>query len=146
MKKSTDRKDRPPKRIRQIQRQEEIYRCLLAQYNLPLLTAKFPSVREMKLAASRALADIVAEPMPAEIRELLSAAYPEEAARGIFEGEIPLKASFVIPKPFDPRVVPRVARLVAEAAMKSGVARVRIDDLDAYERSVAARIARNNNR
>ena len=48
MKKSTDRKDRPPKRIRQIQRQEEIYRCLLAQYNLPQLTAKFPSVREIR--------------------------------------------------------------------------------------------------
>ncbi len=98
----------------------------------------------MKLAASRALADIVAEPMPEDIRQLLSAAYPEEAAKGIFEGEIPLKASFVIPKPFDPRVVPRVARKVAEAAMASGVAQIRIDDLDAYERAVAARIARNN--
>ena len=97
----------------------------------------------MKLAASRALADIVAEPMPDDIRQLLSAAYPEEAAKGIFEGEIPLKASFVIPKPFDPRVVPRVARKVAEAAMASGVAQIRIDDLDAYERAVAARIARN---
>ena len=61
-----------------------------------------------------------------------------------FEGEIPLKASFVIPKPFDPRVVPRVARKVAEAAMASGVAQIKIDDLDAYERAVAARIARNN--
>jgi len=49
----------------------------------------------------------------------------------------------VIPKPFDPRVVPRVARMVAEAAMASGVAQIRIDDLDAYERAVAARIARN---
>ena len=97
----------------------------------------------MKLAASRALADIVAEPMPEDIRRILSAAYPEEAAKGIFEGEIPLKASFVIPKPFDPRVVPRVARMVAEAAMASGVAQVRIDDLDAYERAVAERIARN---
>ena len=46
-------------------------------------------------------------------------------------------------EPFDPRVVPRVARKVAEAAMASGVAQIKIDDLDAYERAVAARIARN---
>jgi malic enzyme len=37
-----------------------------------------------------------------------------------------------------------VARKVAEAAMKSGVARIMIDDLDAYEASVAARIAKAN--
>jgi malic enzyme len=47
----------------------------------------------------------------------------------------------VIPKPFDPRVVPHVARKVAEAAMKSGVAQIMVDDLDAYEKEVAARIA-----
>ena len=46
----------------------------------------------------------------------------------------------VIPKPFDPRVVPRVARYVAEAAMKSGVAQLEIADLDAYEKSVADRV------
>ena len=43
---------------------------------------------------------------------------------------------------FDIRVVPRVARQVAEAAMRTGVARIRIDDLDAYERAVAERIQR----
>ena len=96
---------------------------------------------EMKLAASRALSGIVCEPMPADIKAKLTAAYPEEAAKGVFDGEIPLKASFVIPKPFDPRVVPRVARYVVEAAMKSGVAQIMIDDLDAYEKSVAERIA-----
>ncbi len=95
----------------------------------------------MKLAASEALAGIVSEPMPEDVRRILIAAYPEEAVRGVFEGDIPLKASFVIPKPFDPRVVPRVARKVAEAAMKSGVAQVMIDDLDSYEKEVAARIA-----
>jgi len=58
----------------------------------------------------------------------------------MFDGDCPLKATFVIPKPFDPRVVPRVARYVAEAAMKSGIAGQQIDDLVAYEKSVAARI------
>ena len=46
----------------------------------------------------------------------------------------------LIPKPFDPRVVPHVARCVAEAAMETGMAQVRIDDLDAYEKAVTARI------
>ena len=57
------------------------------------------------------------------------------------EGEIPLKNTFVIPKPFDPRVVPHVARKVAEAAIASGVAQLTIDDFDAYEKAVARRIA-----
>ena len=49
----------------------------------------------------------------------------------------------LIPKPFDPRVVPYVARKVAQAAMATGVARIMIDDLDAYEASVMERIAKN---
>ncbi len=95
----------------------------------------------MKLAASHALASIANEKMPEDIRATLVAAYPEEAAAGVFDGEIPLKSTFVIPKPFDVRVVPRVARMVAKAAMDTGVAQVMIDDLDAYEASVKERIA-----
>lgn len=94
----------------------------------------------MKLAASRALASIVREKMPEDVYSTLCKAYPREAEAGVFEGNPPLKESFVIPKPFDSRVVPRVARFVAEAAMASGVAQIRIDDLDFYERSVAERI------
>lgn len=94
----------------------------------------------MKLAASRALASIVREKMPEEVRRSLCLAYPAEAKAGVFDGNPPLKSTFVIPKPFDIRVVPRVARFVADAAMKSGAARLRIDDLDSYEQSVAARI------
>ncbi len=100
-------------------------------------------IEPMKLAASRALADIVAEPMPQDVRKTLELAYPNEAKSGVFDGEIPLKSTFVIPKPFDSRVVPRIARYVAEAAMKHGVAQIMIDDLDAYEKSVAERIAAN---
>lgn len=95
---------------------------------------------DMKLAASQALASLVNEPTPPEVLEVLSAAYPEDAAAGMFAGEVPLKHTYVIPKPFDPRVVPRVARYVAEAAMESGVARLKIADLDAYEYEVAERI------
>ena len=58
----------------------------------------------------------------------------------MFEGESQLKATYVIPKPFDPRVVPRVAMRVAEAAMKTGVAQLKIEDLKEYEKSVAKRI------
>ena len=39
----------------------------------------------------------------------------------------------MIPKPFDVRLLPRVARAVAEAAMRTGAARVEVD-LDDYER------------
>ncbi|MHC4871581.1 MAG: malic enzyme-like NAD(P)-binding protein [Planctomycetota bacterium] len=95
---------------------------------------------EMKIAASRALAEIAVEKIPADIHAVLSKAYPEDAVNGMFDAEMPMSAEYVIPKPFDPRVVPHVARYVAEAAMKSGVANVKIDDLDAYETAVFKRI------
>ncbi len=95
---------------------------------------------EMKLAAAAALAELAGEPIPADVKAELAAAYPADAAAGMFDGEPQLKINCVIPKAFDPRVVPRVARRVAEAAMKSGVAQLRIDNLDAYETAVAARV------
>ena len=95
---------------------------------------------EMKLAAAEALASLVNEPTPADVLEILTAAYPEDAANGMFEGETPVKNTYVIPKPFDPRVVPRVARYVAQAAIKSNVAMFDIADFDAYEREVSERI------
>ncbi len=95
----------------------------------------------MKVAASQALAEIAREPVPEEVKAYLAHAYPEDAKTGMFEGENPLKVTYVIPKPFDPRVVPRVARRVAEAAMQTGVNRVGIEDLDQYEGAVRDRIA-----
>lgn len=94
----------------------------------------------MKLAASQAIAEIACEKISSEIYELLCGAYPQDAANGVFDGDIPLKSSFVIPKPFDPRVVPRVAARVAEAAIKSGVAQLAITDFAEYEKYVTARI------
>jgi len=97
----------------------------------------------MKLGASKAIAEIANEKVPADISPILTEAYPNDASEGMFDGENPMKASYVIPKPFDPRVVPRVAKYVAKAAMESGVAKFAIDDLDAYENEVAARVAKN---
>lgn len=96
---------------------------------------------EMKVAAAEAIAELAKEPIDAELKAFLSHAYPEDAAKGVFDGDNPLKAEYVIPKPFDPRVVPRVARRVAEAAIKTGVAAIVIDDMDAYEAEVKERVA-----
>ncbi|MFA7230300.1 MAG: malic enzyme-like NAD(P)-binding protein [Victivallaceae bacterium] len=98
----------------------------------------------MKLAASRALSIIACEKIPKNILDIMKVAYPADAANGVFDGDMPMKNTFVIPKPFDPRVVPKVARFVAEAAMATGVARVEIKDLIAYEKSVAERIKKAN--
>jgi malate dehydrogenase (oxaloacetate-decarboxylating)(NADP+) len=95
----------------------------------------------MKLAASEARAELARAEFPEEVRAELKKAYPADAAKGVFDTPAGLRREMVIPKPFDPRVVPHVARKVAEAAMKSGVAQIIIDDLDAYEAEGAARIA-----
>ncbi len=95
---------------------------------------------EMKFAASRAISEIVTEKTPFEVRRILENAYPEDFAGGMFDGECPLKSSFLIPKPFDPRVVPRVARYVAEAAMKTGVAREHISNTGKYEMDLLERL------
>ncbi|NLZ60230.1 MAG: malate dehydrogenase [Lentisphaerae bacterium] len=95
---------------------------------------------EMKLAASLALAEIACEEVPVALQEKLKTAYPADAAAGMFAGKNPLSFNYVIPKPFDPRVVPRVARKVAEAAMKSGMAAQKIEDLDKYEAALQERL------
>jgi malic enzyme len=94
---------------------------------------------EMKLAASKALAELTEEKIPKSVLNVLEKAYPDDFSRGVFSGTNPLKAEFVIPKPFDPRVVPRVASYVAEAAMRTSVATVKVD-LSKYEELVARRI------
>ena len=96
----------------------------------------------MKLAASEALAELAGMEIPADVKAELAKAYPADAAKGLFDGPAGIKLQMVIPKPFDPRVVPHVARKVAEAAMRSGVAQIAIDDLDAYEAEVTARLRR----
>jgi malate dehydrogenase (oxaloacetate-decarboxylating)(NADP+) len=97
---------------------------------------------EMKLAASRALAEIVNEKIPGKLMKKLEKSYPQDAKKGIFKGKCPVGRYYVIPKPFDSRVVPRVARYVAEAAMKTGIAKIKIKNLDSYEKKVAERVRR----
>lgn len=86
---------------------------------------------EMKLAAARALAALARESVPAEVL----------AAYGI--SELAFGVDYIIPKALDPRVIEWVAPAVAEAAMRTGVARRQLD-LAAYkvelrERMQAAR-------
>ncbi len=75
---------------------------------------------EMKLAAVHALANLAKEDVPDSVRK----AYSGE--------EISFGREYIIPKPFDPRVLLHVAPAVAQAAMDSGVARRPIEDMDKY--------------
>ncbi len=83
---------------------------------------------EMKRAAARALAALAKEPVP----EAICRAYGVE--------ELTFGPDYLIPKPLDPRVLTWEAPAVAEAAMRSGVAREPIEDWDAYRRGLEARI------
>lgn len=75
---------------------------------------------EMKLAAVHALAELAREDVP----DSVSAAYADR----VFH----FGPDYIIPKPFDNRVLLKVAPAVAKAAMDSGVAQMPIKDLDAY--------------
>src|SRR5436189_6407816 len=69
----------------------------------------------MKVAAAHALAELAREPVP----ETVITAYGGKA--------IKFGPEYFIPKPFDPRVLWWVAPAVAQAAMESGVARIKFD-------------------
>ena len=75
---------------------------------------------EMKIAAVKAIAALAKEEVPGSIRT----AYNKPDMR--------FGREYIIPKPFDRRVLMWVAPAVAKAAVESGVARKRIDDWDAY--------------
>lgn len=112
-------------------------------FRAALDTRSYTINQSMKIAASKALASLTKEPVSGNIKEILIEAYPEDAKKGLFDKACPLGRNYVIPKQFDLRVVPRVAKYVAEAAMKTGVAKVRIENLDAYEKTVFDRIKKN---
>ena len=82
---------------------------------------------EMKIAAAHALADLAREDVPDEV----AAAY--RGARPRFGRD------YIIPVPFDPRLIHVVPIAVAKAAMESGVARRPIVDMDAYKAQLSAR-------
>ncbi|NNF93194.1 MAG: NADP-dependent malic enzyme, partial [Altererythrobacter sp.] len=82
---------------------------------------------EMKIAAARAIAELARETVPEEV----AAAYGETHAFG---------EDYIIPAPFDPRLMEVVSSAVAKAAMDSGVALAPIEDFDAYRHSLKARL------
>ena len=81
---------------------------------------------EMKIAAARALAELAREDVPDEV----ASAY---GARPKFGPD------YIIPVPFDPRLISFVPPAVAQAAMDTGVARKPIVDMDAYRHQLNAR-------
>ena len=83
---------------------------------------------EMKIAAAQALADLAREDVPDEV----GAAY---AGSHLSYGP-----DYLIPTPFDPRLISAVPKAVAQAAMDSGVAAKPIEDMDAYEAELSGRL------
>jgi malate dehydrogenase (oxaloacetate-decarboxylating)(NADP+) len=80
----------------------------------------------MKLAAVHALAELAREDVP----ESVSAAYSNRTFH--------FGPEYIIPKPFDNRVLLKVAPAVAKAAMESGVAQLPIEDFEAYRDTLEA--------
>lgn len=76
--------------------------------------------QEMKIAAVKALADLAREPVPASV----SRAYNDQS--------FTFGREYLIPTPFDPRVLQWLAPAVAKAAMDSGVAKRPIEDWESY--------------
>jgi malate dehydrogenase (oxaloacetate-decarboxylating)(NADP+) len=83
---------------------------------------------EMKIAAAQALAALARQQVPEEV----AAAYGGKAHS--------FGADYIIPAPFDPRLMEIVPAAVAQAAMDTGVAQRRIEDMDAYRNSLRARL------
>jgi len=71
------------------------------------------------------------------IAELAQAEQPEEMEEVYGDENLGFGADHLIPKPFDPRLITRIAPAVAQAAMDSGVAERPIDDMDAYREKLA---------
>lgn len=87
---------------------------------------------EMKMAAVRALADLAKESVP----EQVNIAYGET--------KLSFGRDYIIPKPFDPRLIVEVPLAVAQAAIDSGVATAPITDWDKYRDELADRLGNDN--
>jgi malate dehydrogenase (oxaloacetate-decarboxylating)(NADP+) len=82
---------------------------------------------EMKIAAARALAGLAREDVPDEV----AAAYGTRFKYG---------PDYIIPVPFDPRLISAIPPAIAQAAMDTGVARKPIEDMDAYREQLRSRL------
>jgi malate dehydrogenase (oxaloacetate-decarboxylating)(NADP+) len=83
---------------------------------------------EMKIACANALAQLAREDVP------------DEVAAAYHGGHLKFGPDYIIPSPFDPRLIWYVPPFVAQAAMDTGVARKPIPDMDAYRESLARRL------
>jgi malate dehydrogenase (oxaloacetate-decarboxylating)(NADP+) len=83
----------------------------------------------MKLAAVRAIAALAQEPGN------------DDVARACGDAAAVFGPDYLIPSPFDPRLIVRIAPAVAQAAMDSGVATLPIADMDAYRARLARMLA-----
>jgi malate dehydrogenase (oxaloacetate-decarboxylating)(NADP+) len=83
---------------------------------------------EMKIACANALAQLAREDVPDEV----AAAYHGMTLK--------FGPQYIIPSPFDPRLISYIPPYVAQAAMDTGVARKPIEDMDAYRASLAQRL------
>jgi len=86
----------------------------------------------MKVAAVKALAALAKEPVP----DVVTIAYNNN--------KIVYGREYLIPKPFDPRLITAISAAVAKAAIESGVARKSIDDWDAYAFDLERRMGHEN--
>lgn len=87
---------------------------------------------EMKMAAVKALSRLAKEPVP----EQVNLAYNET--------RLTFGKDYIIPKPFDPRLIVEVPPAVAKAAMESGVAKEPIEDWDRYKNALLERLGSDN--
>ena len=83
---------------------------------------------EMKVAAARALAALAREDVP------------DEVAAAYHGSRLSFGRDYLIPVPFDPRLISRIPVAVAKAAMQSGVARLQLPDMAAYAAQLSARL------
>ncbi|PZN99619.1 MAG: NADP-dependent malic enzyme [Alphaproteobacteria bacterium] len=83
---------------------------------------------EMKIACAQALAMLAREDVPDEV----AAAYSGR--------KLKFGPDYIIPTPFDPRLIWYIPPFVAQAAMDTGVARVQITDMDAYRTQLRERV------
>ncbi|MDB4301009.1 NADP-dependent malic enzyme [Flavobacteriaceae bacterium] len=82
----------------------------------------------MKMAAVKALADLAKESVPEQVNLVYG------------ETRLSFGKEYIIPKPFDPRLITTVPVAVAKAAMDSGVAQIPIEDWDRYKETLENRL------
>ena len=83
---------------------------------------------EMKIAAAKAIAALAREEVPDEVVNAYGGERPHYGKE------------YIIPSTFDPRLISRIPAAVAQAAIKSGVARKKIPDIETYKDQLTNRL------